>query len=277
MNTLTIVAHKRPEYTADAITAAVSAMVHDSLEEGFIDKIIFSIDPGNEDVTTVCHKASQILSDNGIAECVVYVNTMKFGVAGNSLLALARAFEEHRSDFNVAIEDDAMLRPDALVLASWFLKNYGGPLSEYTLMSMCNHRDFGRGQQNAIPDDPSYVVETPFISSPFAWCMSNHQWPFVKSSWNKKKCAPTGWDFSLSYAMRLERRRALHPVVSRCKNIGREGGENQTPESFDRTEADVLFSDGEYPGPYKVVARLEDDELMRLNDWMMPEYPETFK
>ena len=276
MKTITMIAHDRPAYTAQAIGALAEALV--KLDELTFDELIFSIDPGNDEVARVCERASQTLAESGIVECSVYVNASRQSasptdaVAENELLALGRAFEDRDSDFNLSLEDDAVLTPDAALLAKWFWECHGGPASEYTLMAMCNHRDFGRGKNpGGIPDDPSYVAEATHISSPFAWCTSRWQWPFIRDHWNKKVVNPSGWDWSLSYAMRLDKRRALHPVLSRCKNIGREGGVHEYPEWFDQSQGGLVYSNGTYAGPYKVVAKIPDSELERLEPWMLPE------
>ena len=275
VKTVTLVAHNRPGYTAQAIGALAEALLKP--DDQVFDKLIFSIDPGSDEVVAICERASEMLAESGVIECAVYVNVSKFGVAGNTLVALQRAFEEHDSDFNLSIEDDALLTPDAAILANWFYETNGGPASDYALMSMCNHRDFGRGHNPGdIPDNPEYVVEAAHISSPFAWCTTRWQWPYIKSTWNRKELPPNGWDWSLSFAMRLKRMRALHPVLSRCKNIGREDGINETPESFDRLQTGIVYSNGEYPGPYRVVARVPDEELRKIDPWMRTEYERMF-
>jgi len=270
VKTITLLAHNRPGYTAQTIGALAEALLKP--DEPIFDKLIFSIDPGNSEVVAVCERACQILADNGVINSCMYVNAAKFGVAGNTLVALQRAFEEHGSEFNLSIEDDALLTPDAVVLANWFFETNGGLASDYALMSMSDHRNFGRGKNPGnVPDDPSYIFESAYISSPFAWCTTEWQWPFIEATWNNKKVPPTGWDFSLTYAMRMNRMRSLSPILSRCKNIGRENGEHGTPEIFDKTQLGLTYSDGSYDGPYKIVGHILDEELLKLDDWMIPE------
>jgi hypothetical protein len=275
MRTVTVVAHNRPQYLSMVMQSLLDALVSESVP--MFEEVIICVDPGNPSVLRVADEAAYFTSSQGIAGCHVYENSCKFGVAGNPLVAMQRAFEEHGSDLNLALEDDACLRPDALRLSSWFHESHGGPLSDYTLMSMCNHREFGRGSNpGGMPDDPEMLAESGIITSPFAWCATRWQWPFIKSSWHRKRVAPTGWDFSLSYAMRLEQRRALHPVLSRCQNIGREGGVHESPESFDETQLGLVYSDGKSSGSYRIVARLQDGELAKLDDWMLPEHQLEF-
>jgi hypothetical protein len=136
---------------------------------------------------------------------------------------------------------------------------------------MCNHRAFGRGENPGnIANDPAYLVESLLITSPFAWCLPACHWPFVQDSWDRKVLNPSGWDFSLSFSMRLARRRALHPILSRCQNIG-ETGVHSNPENFKRTEEGIIHSDGSYAGPYKIVGRVPDSEFNVVDDWMVAE------
>lgn len=279
MKTITLIAKDRPIYTANALTGIADALIY--LAENSCptyDKLIVSLDPvqlpegvkPHSETEIVCEKICQMLCESGLIECEIYTNKMQFGVGGNHSLALHRAFEEHRSDYNVLVEDDAVLSPDALLLANWFYSMHGFPQDKYTLLSLCNHRDFGPSQ-TAIASDPSYLAESLHITSPFACGFTKWQWPFIKASWNCKTKFPTGWDWSLSFAMRLERRRAIHPVLSRCQNIGRENGTNETPQTFDKTQLGLKYSDGSYQGDYLVVAQLDDMDLYKLDDWMISE------
>ena len=276
MNTITLIVHDRPVYTAKAISALAEALLKPN--ESVFDLLIMSVDPGCGEVAEVCDRAAQALTESGVIECAVYLNAPRQSasptdaVAENELLALSRAFDEHGSEYNLSLEDDAALTPDAALLADWFYRGHGGPLSDYLLMAMCNHRDFGRGKNPGdVPDDPSYIAEAAHIAAPFAWCLSRWQWPFVRDSWNKKVVNPSGWDWSLSYAMRLAKKRSLHPILSRCKNIGREGGVHESVESFDQSQGGLVYSNGTYEGNYKIVVRVPDSELQRLEPWMLSE------
>ena len=276
MNTVSIVAHSRPLYTRQVISGLIGALA--KLPERFFDLLIFSIDPGYPEVLDVCESGAKVLAKSDLIDCEVVVNApSRFGapidaIAANVGGALHRAFETHDSSFHVSLEDDAVLTPDSLLLARWFHEAHGGPLSDYSLFSFCNHRDYGRGQQPEIPEsDPSLVAESARITSPFAWSLTRWQWPMVAESWNSKICFPRGWDYSLSLAMRLNRQRALHPVLSRCRNVGREGGTNETASSYDETQGNLIYSDGSYAGPYRVAVRIPDPELEQLDDWMVAE------
>ena len=268
MKTVTFVAYNRPKYTARSILAFAAALCK---EPDFFDQLIFSIDPGCDEVVSVCEAAATALSS--LLDVELYVNDQLLGVAMNPLAALTRAFEVHDSSFNLHLEDDACLTPDAISFAKWFYLGHGGPLSNYLLASMCNHRDFGRGvNPGRVPNDPSYIAEAAHLPAPFAFCLSRWQWPFVQSTWCCKKLPPDGWDYSLSYAMRFAKHRALHPVLSRCKNIGREGGVHESNKSYDAVNEGLTHSDGSYSGNYKIVVRVPDSELVKIDPWMVLEW-----
>lgn len=275
MKTVSMVVCDRPLYTAQALAGVAKSLL--DLGEGEFDKLLVSIDRQqdgsiNGEVAEVCEKAMEVISKAGIVECYMYENVVKMGIGGNHIVALQRAFEEHVSDFNVMVEDDVVLTVDAIGLADWFYENYGGPTSDYLLLSLAHHRAFGRGDNpGGIPDDPSFLVEAQYLNSPFAWAASKFQWPYIKATWNRKELPPNGWDWALSYYMGITKRKALNPVVSRCRNIGRLGGRNESPESFDATQADLLHSDGSYVGDYSIVGKIPHTELVRM-DWMDAEY-----
>lgn len=267
MNTITLVAHKRPSYTAKVLNALVKC--HNIWE--YFDKLIISVDPGDDRVFELCTAAASDLASMGILETHVYQNVTNFGVAGNPQIALQRAFEEHQSDFNLAIEDDATLMPDACRLADWFRREHGGPLSQYFIMSMCNHNEYAMG------GPPHELIETTYNTSPFAYCMSKYQWHIAKAHWNTKRIPPTGWDYSMSMAMTLLRLRGLHPTLSRCKNIGREGGVHETPETFDKTQANIQYVGDLYLGDYKIEGRLSAGRMQEVPNWAVLEYRTLFE
>lgn len=274
MNTITLILNNRPTYSADVIEALVSALV--SAEE-FFDLLIFSIEPGNPDVAKVALKASEVLCKHNVIQSVIWEPEIKLGVGTHHECAMTLAFEHFNADFNLLIEDDALLRPDAIKLAAWFHQNYGEFDSPYLFLAMCHHELFGRGQNpGGVPDDHRYMFECAHIPSPFAWATNKYQWPFIKSFWNFKKLNPSGWDFSLSMAMALTGKKGLHPALSRCKNIGRLGGTHESPDSFDATQSGLVYAD-EYDGHYMVAGRFTDSDLFILQPWMRDEFWSMFE
>jgi hypothetical protein len=186
-------------------------------------------------------------------------------------------FEELGANFNVAIEDDALLSPDALELALWFAENHGTGEGRYQFLNLCDHYQYrGQGKnRNDVPEDASLVAETGDLSSPFAWCLPKRSWPFVKRHWNKNQRSISGWDWSIRFGMRMEGVVALTPVLSRCRNVGRLDGTHENRDTF-RAQIGLNHSDGSCRGGYRVVNPIADEDLRRLDAWMIPELPRYF-
>lgn len=274
MKTISLVACNRPMLAVKALSSIALALA--SYEEHTYDKLIVSIDPFgcgliDQKVLMVCEETLGVITEAGLIDCELYTNVKQLGPGGNHVVSLQRAFEEHGSDFNVQVEDDALLMVDALKLADYFHDVHCGINSRYTLMSMCNHRAFGRGDNPGnVPDLPEFLVESVYITSPFAWALGKHQWPFVKATWDRKETEPNGWDWSLSYYMNKTKRVALHPVLSRCANVG-QVGTNETVESFEQTQKGLLYSDGSEHGEFFVAGRIPFEELGQQADWVIKE------
>jgi hypothetical protein len=267
MLSITLVAFKRPAYTSQALEALSCCRGLRRFERLFI-----SIDPGFDAVGAICREWGKRLP----IAVEVTVNAEPLGVAGNPLRAYSRAFDEAGSDFNVAIEDDAVLSPDALELALWFYERRA-TASRYSFLNLCDHYDYrGEGRnKRAVLDSPELLAETSNLSAPFAWCLPRREWGFVKANWNANSRSIPGWDWSLRFAMRMESKIALTPVLSRCRNIGRLDPTNETKETF-WVQTGLRHSDGRYTGEYTVVNPIEDHELRRIDKWMLPELPRYF-
>jgi len=265
VKTLTLVAYKRPAYTAQVLTALTRCR---RLAE--FDRMAIFIDPGVAEVANVCRAFTYQLP----LPVKVTVNETRLGVADNPIGAYRYVFDELGTDFNVAIEDDAVLSSDALELALWFYARHCCADSRYAFMNLCDHDQYRGTGLNAhgVPEDPSLLAESVRLSSPFAWCYSKSVWPFVKKNWNKNVRSIWGWDWSLRLAMRMEGMISLTPVVSRCQNIGRLDGTWENEETF-RVQLGLRYSDGSYRGDYALVNPVSDREARVLEKWMLPEVP----
>lgn len=269
MRTIAILLHSRPEL----LTSATNALI-DCQNLSNFDRLIFSIDPGHP-MSSACKEAARAtakaLEDYGIIECSVLQAPKHMGLVKHPITVLTHAFETLGTDLHIQLEDDSVLKPDGLRLALWFEQN-SKYMPDALLMSMCNHRAFGKGQQKQIPEnDPSIIVESPYITSPFAWALNKENWPLAQKYWGFKKCAPTAWSFSLSMGMRISRKVGLHPALSRCANVGRDGGVHETPETFDASQVGLTFREEPYDGPYSLRARVDRKDLQMYDDWMASE------
>jgi hypothetical protein len=268
MKSITLVAYKRPDYTAAVLEHLSACRGLDAF-----DRVLIFIDPGVDRVSEICrHWASRLPIP---AEAIVHPE--RLGVAGNPFHAYTHVFEELGAGFNVAIEDDAVLSSDALELALWFHDRYARQGGRYAFLNLCDHYEYrGEGSnKGGVPENPALLAETSNLSSPFAWCLPGREWPFIKANWNRNSRSITGWDWSIRFAMRMEAKVALTPVVSRCRNIGALDGTHENRDTY-QVQLGLRYSDGAYTGDYSIVNRLETDQLRKLERWMVPELPRYF-
>ncbi len=169
-------------------------------------------------------------------------------------------------EFNVALEDDAVLSPDALEFAEWF---YALPnRSEYVYCSLGDpHYRTERALENEYRD----VHECRSIYTS-AWCFTKFEWAWMREWWNRHLRTQVGWDWSLAYAMETHNKRSLYPLVSRAKNIGRVGVHSY-PEFFDEKIAPARGSDGRpLPFDMAVTYRMGSETLP---NWITEELKAT--
>ena len=268
MKTITFVAYKRPSYTAEALRHLRECR---GLEH--FDLILISIDPGYNEVVSVCHEWAAGFP----IEVRIRVNEEHLGVAGNPLRAYTTVVEDLGAEFNVALEDDALLSPDALEVALWFFRRHAAN-GRYAFLSLCDHYEYrGSGRnKGGVPEGPSLLAETSNLSSPFAWCFAAPEWPFLKRHWNANTRSIGGWDWSIRFGMRIEGRVALTPVLSRCRNIGEKDGTHDTPQTWADIQVGLNHSDGSYRGEYSIVNHVSDAEARMLYPWMIPELARVF-
>jgi hypothetical protein len=270
MRTISILLYKRPELFEQTMTALIHCQ-----DLSKFDLLTFSIDGGHEDSVAcagMANACAKLFAKEGLIDTKVVAHSANIGVADHPLWVLTHAFEELGADLNVNLEDDAVPKNDLLRMALWW-EEFGASLSPESIMFCgCNHRSFGKKQQMIIPEDePSLVAESPYICSPFCWATTKENWPLLKNYWNFKTEAPMGFDLSASMAMRMEKKVSVHPILSRCQNIGRSKGEHETEETFDKTQLNLIYQEEDYEGEYKLVARLDREDLNTFDDWMLPE------
>lgn len=192
----------------------------------------------------------------------VQYQDQNFGINYHNYLAYNTVFSHFSSSFNVAIEDDAVLSPDALELADWF---YALPeRDEYALCSL--------GRVACAPEDPRRVDECCGLGTSWAYCFTQESWRWMRERWNSKKAEPLGWDWSLTYEMYRAKKKALIPALSRVYNIGREGGVNAYPEWWDENMRLAVVSSG-LPASFFLNKIEQSSGLVQNSDiWTAPEW-----
>jgi hypothetical protein len=216
MKTITLVACDRLNYLSKTI---------ECLKQNRLDgyELFIGVEPEDAAVVEYCRRLQ-------FMPITLTVNPTRLGVAWNPKATIDRAFDAG-SEFNVAIEDDLLLAPDALDLANWFLESHG---RHFFSLNLCNYR--------SDSSFPSQVESTDHFI-PLGWAVTREAWQeSIRLNW---MCDPRGWDFSVNRILETQtRKRLLQPRLARSNHNGREGGEHCTPEFHDRTFAHLPMSDG---------------------------------
>lgn len=220
VRTITIAAYRRPDYLKQVLESLDVAMLHcPEYQAG----VILGIDPcGQSDPkeTGECVKIAERLQDWQHGRAILWPRHL--GVDEHPRRLIQYAFQELDSDFNLHLEDDTVLSPDALNLALWYSKT---PTFSEILSLYHPSTDDSR---------PDTVERIPGFSC-WGWACQAAIWKdYLALNWNCKRSFPIGWDWSVTETMNKYGLRAVAPVLSRVKNIGRERGEYQTPEQHDK-------------------------------------------
>jgi hypothetical protein len=231
MRTITIAAYRRPEYLRQVLDSLQVALEY--CPEFKPDQIVLGVDHGAEEWFTFAspHPVKVIKWPEHL------------GVNEHPRRLLQYAFMELGSDFNLHLEDDTVLSPDALRLAMWFQRtpNDAMTLSLYSA-------------SKAVAEPNKLRHRSDFGA--WGWATSRAVWlRLLAPYWNYKRDLPIGWDWSISKLMAEKGLRAMEPDLSRVRNIGREKGTHQTPEGYDRDFAGQTWAGVEH------MQRIEDFRL----------------
>jgi len=229
MKTITLPVATRPHYLRQML---------DTLKENNLEgyKLYVNAEP-NQAVIDVIRSVDFIPT-------TVIVNRDRLGVRQNPYNCIQRAFDDG-STFNVHLEDDIILSPDTLQLASWYYKEYKDkPLT---------HLNYGMFNYKSNPDEPDkiQVIEGKFIG--LGWCTFKECWnKWYKPYWfddkiNAEVWSPqtVGWDWSIAAIAKTDNLTSLQPLTSRTNHIGRVGGTYCGADFHDKTFPQIIINDEE--------------------------------
>jgi hypothetical protein len=230
MRTITVIAYRRPDYLAQSL----QALLENDLSSW--DQVLVQIDPGFPEVGMQAREFSSIFK-NRVANYLVHENLWRMGVSNNPRKAINYVFGLG-SDFNVSVEDDCLLSPDALDLALWFEKHG----KDYLFLNLSS--------KNIAPGLFDDLEEHPGMMGAFGWACTRQSWfKIIEPTWNGKIREPYGWDWSLTYQCVVHELITLFPTVSRTFNIGKFGGMYDTPSNWVKTQLPIVAADRS-PGNY---------------------------
>ncbi len=218
MKTITLTAHNRPEYTK---TVLESIRANDPQ-----DYILFiAAEPG-------CHETLDVCRSIDFMPVELIVNESHRGIKFNSKYIYDVVFDGG-SKWNIAIEDDTPISPDAIDLVEWF---HSLPNQEtYLLLNLFN--------LSKKVERPLELFESDKFC-PWGYSIRKQAYErFIKPNW---MCHKDGWDFSINKVIEDCKLKCLTPYLSRSRNIGRLKGYHCTPEYHDQVFEGHVFSNGEF-------------------------------
>jgi hypothetical protein len=199
MKTITLTTYNRPEYLKETLRSLRS-----NNTKGYI--LYVSQEPGNKECADLV-KAIDFMPVES------WVNPFRKGINLNAFTVLSRAFAGG-SRFNVHIEDDIVLSPDALDLANWY----------HDLKDKTNHAGCFFCGPWSNPAWPTYVhrVEPTAVAPGAGFCITDWQWQsFVRPTWFSDYTIE--WDKALEREAIAKNMVVLRPRLVRSTSIGAHG------------------------------------------------------
>ncbi len=143
----------------------------------------------------------------------IIINSNQLGCYFNSTYAWWFAFENKRMDFNLFIEEDVILSPDAINLTNWYIDNHS---NNPEMMAIILHNET---KSNKI--DNKICKKYKWFTT-FGMGITRDIWRNVYRPNILKD--PGGWDFSIySTIKEIENLHTILPEFSRANHIGRYG------------------------------------------------------
>lgn len=222
MKTITVAAYNRPQHLERLLDSLRGQLLP---LDGW--QLFVRIDVGGDKFDRV----------KKVAEAVDFVPSQVFwsnrnvGINRNTHWLMHHVFEIRKADYNVYLEDDLLLSPDAFNLVEWYIAHadeVGRDAGDVGAYCLCRLRGGG---------DPAEVYLSRALVG-WGFLMSRHQWRrFGEPAWcNAEKLwgRPMMWDSSLANYIRTcgDDVYNASPALSRVTNTGRTG-EHFTPDTYD--------------------------------------------
>lgn len=227
MKTITLVAHRRPEYLKQVIE---SLCANDTRGWSLVAALDF--DESTGDFNKEC---ANLL--NGIDFLPKHVDKLcsrlfgepkSFGINHANKWAYRCAINMG-STLNLALEDDTPLTPDCLDMVNWFEKQM--KLDEKWVLNCFSH--------SKDKSEPSVIERAEFC--PWGWATNMVTMKVLLDNW---MCNNSGWGHSCLETCRRLDVPTFAPILSRTRNIGKHGGVHYTPELYDEHFSGHVMSDG---------------------------------
>lgn len=208
MKTLSMTVFNRPDY----LERTLESLSKNDLRN--YDLFYIGIEPVNE-------KCFKIVEQINFIPTEIILNERVLGVRRNPFNLLSKLFDEG-SEFNVYLEDDVLLSPDAFMLADFHYSHFKNKEDTYLLCSFYNYLNkelFEKSKVFAYDN----MVSIGFSLFRESW----EKW--IKPYWfddnisRAVKIKGLGWDWSLRAVMKKFKLKTLSPCLPRSFHIGEKG------------------------------------------------------
>lgn len=233
MKTITLPVYRRPDRLRKVLETLRACR-----PEGYT--LYVQAEPGHPEVV-------ELVQEIDFLPVRLEVNRSRLGLNANIFKVLSRAMGDG-SEFNVALEDDIVLAPDAFRMAEWFRS-----MPDRGLYASLGFFAYG-----SDPSLPHLIRETQDFRS-WGYCFTRESWEkhFIPGFKFRHPLDPEVkhqdmWDFWIQAYFLLHEVRTLHPALSRSNHLGLDDGTNQLPEIRKYFEQ-MVMSDGSCEASYTIL------------------------
>lgn len=260
MKTISMTAWCRPSYTDRVMDSIRDA--RGSAEWPFFASVDGDEHP--EQATSLGHQVEQVrrvFQRRYAGYPAARFHRYRIGCNAHIRQAVEMAFDAG-SDFNLHVEDDIVLSPDALELCDWF---YSLPnRDEYVCLNLFSDWKPEPGKELSMAEHFSFY--------PWGWACTRAMWEkYLAPEWDTKRFGPTGWDWSVGMTIQRHGLKVLRPFLSRALNIGRDQGLHMSPAHWDENFGNQLVSDGTHGKDFHIGQRLPADYAQHPDQWYLDE------
>ena len=223
MKTISMTAYNRPDYLDQTLKNLCNNNPKDW-------SLFISVDPSIETNNIV----SVINNVNGFKNITYVVNSIRKNHRLNQHDSISMAFTAG-STFNLHLDDDLFLSPDALLLADFYNNTF--------MSKPMTFGSYGLFNYGSNPSQPDRLISRANTFTGLGWCIFRENWNFVfhpnwfTDNFSTKyfKANTYGWDWNIHGAFREFGLSEIFPAFSRTNHAGREHGTCCSPEFYDKS------------------------------------------
>jgi hypothetical protein len=242
MRTITMTAWKRPDLTLQVLESLSKCHKVENY------KLLAFVEPG-------CDQVVEAFNKFNACEKQIVINSQVMGIAENTKQALNAAFEQ--GEYNIHIEDDTVLLPNALNFFEWCDEKFKDDQQIGTCCAFSS---------NTSESLPSHVIAHRWFGC-WAWSTWKTRWEHsLKNEWggDMRRFAANvnGWQFK-------NRKLQIYPIRSLCINIGI--GDNRATNGKNELKREINANESSIPViSFELVEQQETSNVIYTDEGMSP-------